>query len=105
MGVEWLKDFISTIVIKDFTWAQNPKTGKWSVLNTPMGDGMVDFIGYFKLLRKWNIHPVVSLHAEYDLGGANHGDREISMPKKQVYKALRKDLKILRDLWQKSAEA
>ena len=104
-GVKWLKDYMSTMVIKDFTWAKNPKTGKYSVLNTPLGEGMVDFIGYFKLLRKLQIHPIVTLHAEYDLGGANHGDRKISIPKKQVYKALKKDLTVLRDLWQKSAEA
>ena len=70
-----------------------------------MGEGMVDFVGYFKLLRQLNIHPVVSMHAEYDLGGANHGRKELTISKKQVYKALQKDLKVIRDLWQKSAEA
>jgi L-ribulose-5-phosphate 3-epimerase len=105
MGVEWLKDYLSTIVIKDFIWAVSPKTGKYSVLNTPLGEGMVDFVSYFKLLRKLGVHPTVSMHAEYDLGGANHGDRKITISKKQVYKALEKDLKVLRDLWQKSAEA
>jgi len=103
-GIEWLKEYMSTIVIKDFTWAKHPKTGKWAVMNTPLGDGMVDFVGYFKLLRKLEIHPAVSLHAEYELGGANQGNRELSISKKQVYKALRKDLQVLRDLWQKSAE-
>jgi sugar phosphate isomerase/epimerase len=105
MGVEWLKDYMSTIVIKDFSWAVNPKTGKYGVLNTPLGEGMVDFVGYFKLLRQLNVHPIVTMHAEYELGGANHGKRELSISKKQVYKALAKDLKVLRDLWQKSAEA
>lgn len=105
MGLKWLKDYLSTIVIKDFTWARNPKTGKWSALNTPLGEGMVDFIGYFKLLRELGVHPFASMHAEYELGGANHGKRELTIPKKQVYKALAKDLKVLRELWQKSAEA
>jgi L-ribulose-5-phosphate 3-epimerase len=103
-GMEWLKDYMSTIVIKDFIWAKHPTTGKYSVLNTPVGEGMVDFIGYFKLLRKLNIHPIVSMHAEYDLGGANHGDRKLTISKKKVYEALRKDLTTLRDLWQKSAQ-
>ena len=103
-GVQWLKDYLSTIVIKDFIWAKHPKTGKYSVMNTPLGEGMVDFIGYFKLLRELNIHPVVSLHAEYELGGANKGARELTISKKQVYKALKKDLEVLRELWQKSAE-
>ena len=74
-------------------------------MNTPLGEGMVDFVGYFKLLRQWNIHPVVSLHAEYELGGANKGERELKISKRQVYKALKKDLQTLRDLWQKSAES
>ena len=104
-GVEWLRDYLSTIVIKDFTWAKHPKTGKWTVMNTPLGEGMVDFVGYFKLLRKLNIHPVATLHAEYELGGANHGDRELKISKRQVYKALKKDLVVLKDLWQKSAES
>ena len=103
-GVEWLKDYLSTIVIKDFTWAKHPQTGKWGPMNTPLGEGMVDCVSYFKLLRKLNIHPVATLHAEYELGGANHGKRELKISKRQVYKALRKDLKVLKDLWQKSAE-
>lgn len=103
-GINWLKDFMATIVIKDFIWAKHPKTGKYSVMNTPLGEGMVDFIGYFKLLRKQFIHPIVSLHAEYELGGANKGSRELSIPKKKVYEALRKDLTVLRDLWQASAQ-
>ena len=104
-GVEWLKDYLSTIVIKDFTWAKHPKTGKWGAMNTPLGEGMVDFVGYFKLLRKLNLHPVATMHAEYELGGANHGKRELKISKRQVYKALRKDLQVLKDLWQKSAES
>ena len=105
MAVEWLREYLSTIVIKDFIWAKHPKTGQYSVMNTPLGEGMVDFVGYFKLLRQWNIHPVVSLHAEYELGGANKGERELKISKRQVYKALKKDLQTLRDLWQKSAES
>ncbi|MBH53893.1 MAG: endonuclease [Opitutaceae bacterium] len=103
-GVKWLKDSMSTIAVKDFTWAKHPQSGKYSVMNTPIGEGMVDFVGYFKLLRQLEIHPVVTLHCEYDLGGANRGNRELSIPKKQVYKAIKKDLTVLRDLWQKSAE-
>lgn len=103
-GVKWLKDSISTIAVKDFTWAKHPQTGKYSIMHTPLGDGMVDFVGYFKLLRQLEIHPVVTLHCEYDLGGANYGSRELTIPKRKVYKAIKKDLTVLLDLWQKSAE-
>ncbi|MCB1120794.1 MAG: TIM barrel protein [Verrucomicrobiae bacterium] len=100
MGVGWLEKYISTIVIKDFAWSE--KDGKNVVVDTPVGEGIVDFIAYFKLLRKLGIHPVVSLHAEYDLGGAHHGRRELTIPSRDVFKALAKDLAMVRDLWKMS---
>ena len=68
LGLRYLKNHISTIAIKDFRWAQVGK--KWRVEKVPFGEGMVDFDRYFRLLREYNICPVVSMHYEYDLGGA-----------------------------------
>ena len=52
--------------IKDFNWVKN--NGKWKPKNVPLGEGMVDFDGYFKELRSYGIRPLVSLHLEYELG-------------------------------------
>ena len=101
LGLEWLKDYISTIVVKDFKWGI--RNGKHRVINVPVGAGVVDFVGYFKELRKYGIHPEVSMHFEYDLGGAEHGDREISWPREKIYQAMHDDLTQVHKFWAASA--
>ena len=64
---------------------------------------MVDFEGYFKALREYRIKPLVSLHLEYDLGGAEHGAQKIKIPQKEVFVVMRRDLKRLHDMWESSA--
>lgn len=99
-GLELLKSHIKVIVLKDFKWAKI--NGKWEAINTPIGEGMVDFDAYFKLLKKYNLKPPVSLHLEYDLGGAEKGYNEISVDKKVVYDAMKQDLKALQKLWREA---
>ncbi|WP_298486332.1 sugar phosphate isomerase/epimerase [uncultured Maribacter sp.] len=102
-GVSWknglalLHPYIKTIVLKDFKWAQ--VKGKWKLVNVPIGEGMIDFDAYFKLLKKYGIKPPVSLHLEYDLGGAEKGKSKIIVDKKVVYDAMKKDLKTINTLW------
>ena len=64
---------------------------------------MVDFKRYFSLLKKYNINVPVSLHVEYDLGGAEQGLTKISIDKKEVLRRIKKDLMFLQDAW-KNAE-
>ncbi|WP_020527647.1 TIM barrel protein [Flexithrix dorotheae] len=99
-GLRLIRPRIKTIILKDYKWVK--ENGKWKLINTPLGEGMVDFISYFKLLKEYKINLPVSLHLEYDLGGANHGKREISISKEEVFKAMRKDLKTARELWEKA---
>ena len=98
LGLREIEPFIKSIVIKDFKWGQ--VDGKWVPINTPLGEGMVDFHHYFSLLKKYKINVPVSLHLEYDLGGAEHGATEISIAKKEVYAQMKKDLNFLRETWQ-----
>lgn len=88
---------INTLVLKDFKW--NLKNGKWDLINTPIGKGMVDFKAYFKLLKTYKINVPISLHCEYDLGGAEHGDKTISIPQKNVFASMKKDLDTIRAIW------
>jgi L-ribulose-5-phosphate 3-epimerase len=60
---------------------------------------MVDFKKYFALLKEYNINVPVSLHFEYALGGAEHGEFKITVDKKVVFDAMRRDLKWLHDTW------
>ncbi|MDE0768193.1 MAG: TIM barrel protein [Opitutaceae bacterium] len=100
LGLRYLKDHIKTVAIKDFVWTQ--VGGQWKVINVPLGEGMVDFDRYFKLLRSYGIRPSVSLHLEYDLGGADKGSRTLTIPKREVYAAMKRDLSRFHELWEAS---
>ncbi len=89
-----MSKYIKTLVIKDFRWEKQNK--KWSTINCPLGQGAVDFVNYFKLLKKLSISGPISVHYEYDLGGANHGATKLTLEKKEVLKAIRKDLEFLK---------
>jgi len=99
-GVKLLEKLIKTIVLKDFKWGQ--VKGKWKIVNVPIGEGMVDFNAYFTLLKKLGIKPPVSLHLEYPLGGAEKGRSEITVDKKIVFDAMKKDLMLIQQLWKEA---
>lgn len=96
LAFKLLRPYINSIDIKDFIWADN--NGKWETLNVPLGKGMVDFKTYFNLLKEANIRVPISLHYEYDLGGAEHGDKKITAPKDEVLRSIRDDLSVLKKL-------
>ncbi|WP_163397719.1 sugar phosphate isomerase/epimerase family protein [Flavobacterium fluviatile] len=99
-GFELLKDKIKVIALKDYKWQKN--NGKWKAIHVPIGEGMVDFDMYFKLLKKNHLKPPVSLHLEYDLGGAEKGNKTISVDKKVVFDAMKKDLTSIQKLWREA---
>ncbi|MEN3324441.1 TIM barrel protein [Mariniflexile soesokkakense] len=99
-GFQLLHPNIKVIVLKDFKWEK--VNGKWEATNVPIGEGMVDFDKYFKLLKHYNLKPPVSLHLEYDLGGAEKGNTEISIDKKVVFDAMKNDLKKVQKLWKQA---
>ena len=96
-GLRLIQSQIKTLAIKDFIWVK--KNGTWGVENVPLGEGMVDFKTYFSLLKQHQIQVPVSLHFEYPLGGAEHGGAEISIDKKVVFAAMKRDLHKLQELW------
>ena len=99
-GLRLIEPQIKTLAIKDFKWEK--KNGEWGVENTPVGEGMVDFKTYFKLLKQYKINVPVSLHLEYPLGGAEHGATQLSCDKQVVFNAMKKDLQKVHDLWQQA---
>lgn len=96
-GVRLLHPHIKVLAIKDFVWEQ--KNGKWNVKNVPLGEGMVDFKTYFKLLKQYKVQVPISMHYEYDLGGAEHGDQKISVDQKVVFEAMKRDLLLVKEMW------
>lgn len=96
-GLKLIKTQIKSLVLKDYRWEKS--NGKWNLINTPIGEGMVDFPAYFKLLKQYNINVPVSMHYEYDMGGAEHGKKDISISKKEVLQFMKKDLERIREYW------
>jgi len=96
-GLRLIQSQIKTLAIKDFKWEK--KNGAWIVQDTPVGEGMVDFKTYFKLLKQYQVQVPVSLHFEYPLGGAVHGATKLTYDKKLVFEAMKKDLQKVQELW------
>ena len=99
-GLRLIHTKIKTIVLKDFKWGL--VDGQWQVVNTPIGEGMVNFKRYFRLLKDLGIRVPAILHLEYPLGGAEHGERDLKIDRKLVFHAMKKDLNTVKDLWEQA---
>ena len=96
-GLRLLQSQIKSIALKDFRWST--KNGVTTVEDVPLGEGMVDFKRYFTLLKQYGIQVPVSLHVEYPTGGAEHGATKLTIPPKEVFAAMKRDLNRLQELW------
>ena len=99
IGLRLIRNHINTLVVKDFKWAR--VDGVWKPVYVPAGEGMVDFGRYFTLLKQYKINVPVSIHCEYDLGGAEHGGSSV-VDQRQVFRSLRRDLDYVREAWAKA---
>ncbi|WP_276359419.1 sugar phosphate isomerase/epimerase family protein [Daejeonella sp. H1SJ63] len=99
-GLSLIHPHIKILAIKDCVWTK--RNGTWIVENVPLGEGMVDFKAYFKLLKEFKIQVPVSLHYEYPMGGAEHGASSISTNKQIVFANMKRDLIKLQQLWQEA---
>lgn len=97
IGFRLIKNHINTLVVKDFYWGK--VNGKWKPIHVPLGKGMVNFKKYFSLLKQYKINVPLSIHCEYDLGGAEKGGIP-SVDQKEVFNRIKKDLLFVRELWQ-----
>ena len=102
-GLSWQNEFklaapkIASLACKDFQWVADAETGRGRVQDVPFGEGWVNWPAFDSLLEQHEVQAPCSLHFEYDLGGAEHGRRELSAPESRVYDAMRRDLRRLRE--------
>lgn len=97
LGLKLLAPWIKTLDIKDFIWVKDEK-GNWIIENVPLGKGMVDFEEYISEIDNLGIKGPFSIHYEYDLGGAEFGNKQITMDKNKIYEYLKNDLYYLKGL-------
>jgi len=100
-GLRLIHPHIKTIVLKDFKWVEQQR-GQWRPVSTPIGEGMVDFKKYFRMLKDFNIQVPASLHMEYPLGGAESGAKQLTIGQEKVFDAMKSDLLAIRKLWQEA---
>ncbi len=83
------------IAVKDFTWKKSDR-GEWRPAWCPLGEGMVNFKRFFSILKTAGFSGPIQVHFEYPLGGAESGAKNLSIDRKVVIEAMRRDLKTLR---------
>jgi sugar phosphate isomerase/epimerase len=99
-GLAWpvnlrlLAGSINTLAVKDFRWAR--QGSGWETQNCPLGQGMVDLADFAGRLKRLGVSGPITIHFEYPLGGAEHGNREITVDRKTVLEAMRSDVVYLR---------
>ena len=100
LGMKLLSPWIRTTDIKDFIWEKDEQE-KWKIKNVPLGEGMVDFEKYFSMYKSFDIQAPVSIHYEYDLGGAEHGNLYPTMNHEEIYFWLKRDIAFLKNMFAK----
>ncbi len=86
------------VAVKDFLWKQNAK-GAWVPGWCTLGKGMVNFKQFLPMLKSANFSGPLQLHMEYpDLGGADTGKKEFTIPKESLLAIMRRDVTTMKTL-------
>lgn len=80
---------IKMIAVKDFYWEKTARG--WRPRMCPLGEGMVDWKGFFGIVAKAGFAGPVSLHIEYEIQGTS--PEEITQ---NTWKAAERDLRLLK---------
>lgn len=88
---------IRGVALKDFQWRKNAR-GEWRPAWRPVGEGMVDFAQFFAILKEAGFAGPLQVHIEYPLGGADTGQKNLTMPREAVLARMEKDARALRGL-------
>jgi sugar phosphate isomerase/epimerase len=95
LGMKRVEPWIRTICIKDFVWGKDAK-GAWRHQNVMLGEGMVSFDEFLKEYASLKVEAPISIHYEYDLGGAETGKKTTTMDPEKIFGMMKKDLDWLR---------
>jgi L-ribulose-5-phosphate 3-epimerase len=94
--LELIGPHIHSVDVKDFKWKTDGD--KQRVSGEPLGEGVVDFNSFFKILKRLKVGCPITLHFEYPLGGIENGERSITISRDAVVNAFRRDLTSLKRL-------
>jgi sugar phosphate isomerase/epimerase len=90
------------VALKDFYWLKDEQ-GEWQPRWCAIGQGMVHFVRFFELLKRFGFSGPVQLHFEYpEVGGADAGHRTISISRKTFSEIVKRDLVAVRAFMQRA---
>ena len=91
-----LMPYTRGIAVKDFKWTRNAK-GAWIPGWCALGQGMVNFKQFFAFVKQSGFSGPLQLHMEYDeLGGADAGKPEFTIPKEKLLAIMKRDIDTLK---------
>jgi sugar phosphate isomerase/epimerase len=94
-------DHLRGIAVKDFAWGKDAR-GAYRAQWKPIGEGMVKLPEFFGMVAQTAFEGPLQMHFEYPLGGANNGARTLTIPKEDVFAAMKKDLDRVRGMLAKA---
>jgi L-ribulose-5-phosphate 3-epimerase len=99
LGLKLLKSHIKTIAIKDFIWVKSDTTpSTWKTQVVPLGQGMIDYNKYLRLVKEYDLTGPFTMHYEYPLGGVENGAKQITISKPEVLAAMKRDLGLFKKM-------
>lgn len=102
LGLKLIAPHVKITAIKDFHWAKDA-AGRWRITNVPLGEGMVDFDAYFKLVGQLGVEGPISLHFEYPPFEGAKVELSVAERRKLEVPLMRADLASLRAMLKRAA--
>jgi len=94
-----ISPYITTLVMKDHYWAK--VKGRWRIINCPLGEGMVDFDAYFKMVKELGIGGPITIHFEYPMTTRPEKNMKKAEIRKQVLPKMKKDVEFVKGMLDK----
>jgi len=89
IGMRLISPYIKTLAVKDFIWQTNGS--KPEPVTVPLGEGMIDWDIFFKLVKDLNITAPLTLHVEYPLLEKNEEELPLLRQLDIIVRKLKKD--------------
>jgi len=96
LGLRLTANRVRSLAIKDFTW--QTVNGKPQAVTVPLGDGMVNWDLYFKMIKELNVKGQITLHIEYPLLNEGEEKAPLSRQKEIIVRKIKKDVDFLKNL-------
>ena len=99
IGMRLMAGFVGSLAVKDFTWMT--VSGRPRAITVPLGEGMVDWDLFFRMVKELNIACPVTLHVEYPLLEKDEEKLSLSQQQDIIVRKIKKDTDFLKNYLEK----